>query len=41
MSDEVETRTVDAHIRNLRKKVGAQRIATAVGFGYRYDPPQK
>ena len=39
MSDEVETRTVDAHIRNLRKKIGAERIATVVGFGYRYDPP--
>jgi DNA-binding response OmpR family regulator len=39
MSDEVETRTVDAHIRNLRKKIGPQRIATVVGFGYRYDPP--
>src|SRR5437764_14407424 len=36
----VETRTVDAHIRNLRKKIGAERIATVVGFGYRYDPPQ-
>ena len=41
MSDEVETRTVDAHIRNLRKKIGPQRIATVVGFGYRYDPPQE
>jgi DNA-binding response OmpR family regulator len=40
MSDEVETRTVDAHIRNLRKKIGPERIATVVGFGYRYDPPQ-
>lgn len=40
MSDEVETRTVDAHIRNLRKKIGAERISTIVGFGYRYDPPQ-
>jgi DNA-binding response OmpR family regulator len=39
MSDEVETRTVDAHIRNLRKKIGARRIITMVGFGYRYDPP--
>jgi two-component system, OmpR family, phosphate regulon response regulator PhoB len=39
MSDEVETRTVDAHIRNLRKKMGTSRIATVVGFGYRYDPP--
>jgi two-component system phosphate regulon response regulator PhoB len=41
MSDEVETRTVDAHIRNLRKKIGAERISTVVGFGYRYDPPQR
>ena len=40
MSDEIETRTVDAHIRNLRKKIGAQRITTMVGFGYRYDPPR-
>lgn len=40
MSEEVETRTVDAHIRNLRKKIGAERISTVVGFGYRYDPPQ-
>lgn len=39
MSDEIETRTVDAHIRNLRKKIGSDRIATVVGFGYRYDPP--
>ncbi|HEV2720694.1 MAG TPA: response regulator transcription factor [Thermoanaerobaculia bacterium] len=41
MSDEVETRTVDAHIRNLRKKLGAERITTVVGFGYRYDLPQR
>ena len=40
MSEEIETRTVDAHIRNLRKKIGADRIATVVGFGYRYEPPQ-
>jgi DNA-binding response OmpR family regulator len=40
MSDEIETRTVDAHIRNLRKKIGSERITTIVGFGYRYDPPQ-
>ncbi|HKO55621.1 MAG TPA: response regulator transcription factor [Thermoanaerobaculia bacterium] len=39
MSDDIETRTVDAHIRNLRKKIGAQRISTVIGFGYRYDPP--
>jgi DNA-binding response OmpR family regulator len=39
MNDEVETRTVDAHIRNLRKKIGSERITTVVGFGYRYDVP--
>jgi DNA-binding response OmpR family regulator len=39
MSDDVETRTVDAHIRNLRKKIGTERITTVVGYGYRYDPP--
>jgi DNA-binding response OmpR family regulator len=41
MSDEIETRTVDAHIRNLRKKIGAERISTVVGFGYRFDPVQE
>jgi len=41
MSDDVETRTVDAHIRNLRRKIGAERISTVVGFGYRYDPPAR
>ncbi len=39
MSDDIETRTVDAHIRNIRKKIGTDRISTVVGFGYRYDPP--
>jgi DNA-binding response OmpR family regulator len=39
MPVEIETRTVDAHIRNLRKKIGSKRISTVVGFGYRYDPP--
>jgi two-component system phosphate regulon response regulator PhoB len=39
MSDEIETRTVDAHVRNLRKKIGSERITTMVGFGYRYDAP--
>ena len=39
MSDEIETRTVDAHIRNIRKKLGTDRITTIIGYGYRYDPP--
>jgi DNA-binding response OmpR family regulator len=39
MSDDVETRTVDAHIRNLRKKLGKERISTVIGMGYRFDAP--
>jgi DNA-binding response OmpR family regulator len=37
MSDDVETRTVDAHIRNLRKKIGKERIETVIGYGYRFN----
>jgi DNA-binding response OmpR family regulator len=39
MSDDVETRTIDVHIRSLRRKLGSECIVTVVGFGYRYDPP--
>ncbi|HKO54837.1 MAG TPA: response regulator transcription factor, partial [Thermoanaerobaculia bacterium] len=38
-ADDVETRTVDAHIRNLRKKIGKERIETVIGYGYRYERP--
>jgi DNA-binding response OmpR family regulator len=38
MADDVETRTVDAHIRNLRKKIGKDRITTVIGLGYRFEP---
>lgn len=37
MADDVETRTVDAHIRNIRKKVGKERISTVIGYGYRFE----
>jgi DNA-binding response OmpR family regulator len=37
MSEDIETRTVDAHIRNLRKKIGKERIQTVIGFGYRFE----
>lgn len=40
MAEDVETRTVDAHIRNLRKKVGKDRIGTVIGFGYRFESPE-
>lgn len=37
VAEDVETRTVDAHIRNLRKKVGKDRIQTVIGYGYRFE----
>lgn len=37
MAEDVETRTVDAHIRNLRKKIGKDRIGTVIGYGYRFE----
>ncbi len=33
---DIETRTVDVHIRSLRKKVGEEMIETVVGVGYRF-----
>jgi DNA-binding response OmpR family regulator len=36
---DVETRTVDVHIRSLRKKLGDDRIETVVGLGYRFRQP--
>lgn len=35
----IETRTVDVHIRSLRKKLGEDRIETVVGIGYRFREP--
>lgn len=37
---EIESRTVDVHIRRLREKLGAEnkRIVTIKGVGYRFDP---
>ena len=37
VAEDVETRTVDAHIRNLRKKIGKERIQTVIGYGYRFE----
>jgi DNA-binding response OmpR family regulator len=39
VSEDVETRTVDAHVRNVRKKIGKGRISTVIGYGYRFEPP--
>jgi len=41
MADDVETRTVDAHIRNLRKKIGKDRISTVIGYGYRFEAAER
>lgn len=41
MAEDVETRTVDAHIRNLRKKIGKERITTVIGCGYRFEPARE
>ncbi len=37
-SENVDSRTVDTHIRRLRRKLGAEadRIETVIGFGYRF-----
>jgi len=37
VAEDGETRTVDAHIRNLRKKIGKDRIETVIGYGYRFE----
>ena len=36
LSAEVETRTVDVHIRALRKKLGPEVVETVIGAGYRF-----
>ena len=35
-ASEVETRTVDVHLRSLRKKIGDDVIETVIGVGYRF-----
>jgi DNA-binding response OmpR family regulator len=37
LSSEVETRTVDVHIRSLRRKLGSAHIETVIGAGYRFQ----
>jgi two-component system alkaline phosphatase synthesis response regulator PhoP len=36
LSSEIETRTVDVHVRALRKKLGSEAIETVIGAGYRF-----
>jgi DNA-binding response OmpR family regulator len=36
LSSEVETRTVDVHVRALRKKLGQEVVETVIGAGYRF-----
>jgi DNA-binding response OmpR family regulator len=39
-ADQIESRTVDVHVRRLRAKLGAEgeRIVTVKGVGYRFEP---
>jgi phosphate regulon transcriptional regulator PhoB len=41
-ADEIESRTVDVHVRRLRAKLGdaGSRIATVKSVGYRFEPDQ-
>jgi len=36
LSSDVETRTVDVHVRALRKKLGSETVETVIGAGYRF-----
>jgi DNA-binding response OmpR family regulator len=36
LSSDVETRTVDVHVRALRKKLGSEAVETVIGAGYRF-----
>ena len=36
LSSDVETRTIDVHVRSLRAKLGAEVIETVIGAGYRF-----
>ena len=36
LSSEVETRTVDVHVRALRRKLGTEVVETLIGVGYRF-----
>ena len=42
VSDRLQTRTVDMHVRRLRSKLGdvGAWIETVRGFGYRFDVPE-
>jgi two-component system phosphate regulon response regulator PhoB len=39
-AEDVDSRTVDTHIRRLRRKLGgeAERVETVIGVGYRLRP---
>ena len=36
LTTDVETRTIDVHVRSLRKKLGGESIETIIGSGYRF-----
>jgi DNA-binding response OmpR family regulator len=36
ITSDVETRTIDVHIRSLRAKLGSEVVETVIGAGYRF-----
>ncbi|TIX46578.1 MAG: winged helix-turn-helix transcriptional regulator, partial [Mesorhizobium sp.] len=36
LGSEIESNTVEVYVSRIRKKIGADRIATVRGFGYRF-----
>jgi DNA-binding response OmpR family regulator len=36
LSSDVETRTIDVHVRALRSKLGSEMVETVIGAGYRF-----
>lgn len=36
LTSDIETRTIDVHVRTLRKKLGSEIIETVIGAGYRF-----
>ncbi len=40
LSSEIETRTIDVHVRALRKKIDPRIVETVIGAGYRFRDPK-
>ena len=38
LGDALDAATLEVHVSNLRKKIGAERVVTVRGVGYRLQP---